>query len=245
MSDDQKRPRVLGYLPSKLAKAAHAAYEMEKAQGQIYEALGRSVADLEQMARKLAATGVSIEDIRTPRLAQAALDARPGAPIYWPPTPGEGQSDPEMTHSGEQSQVAELKPTREATPLERREAWLKLVAKLEGWLLETEQRELAAVPFLATLEGATHQHGYLGLELPDRTVERAQAKAWAARQVVELVRRWRAPEVPRDDETGQGSILELFPGADSTAVENPVEDLDAHLADQHYQESQRGEDDRG
>lgn len=120
--------------------------------------------------------------------------------------------------------MTELKPSREPSPEERREAWLSIVQALEGWLLATEQRELSAVPFLEAMEAAIVHTGAPSNVVTPRAIEEARARAWAARRIVEMVRHWHAPEVPRDDERGQGDLLELFPGAESTAVENPGDD---------------------
>ncbi len=181
-----------------------------------------------RMRTALASTGVRMADVRTPDLTRAAwsgtLNLPPGAEPLGIATPGVAPRHPEPPHSAEQeSDVTELKPSREPSPEERREAWLSIVQALEGWLLATEQRELSAVPFLEAMEAAIVHTGVTNETTP-RAIEEAKARAWAARRIVEMVRHWHAPEVPRDDERGQGDLLELFPGADSTAVENPGDD---------------------
>lgn len=181
-----------------------------------------------RMREALAATGVSVKDVRTPNLTRLAWDDDatdlPGAPWWRTPPPTTAPSDPDVTHSAELgAEVSELKPSREPSPEERRDAWLNLVTSLEGWLLAFEQRADQAAHLLTVLEADVP--GYIPHGDKPRAVEAQKARAWAARRLVEQVRQWHAPEVPRDDEKGQGSILELFPGAESTAVENPVEEV--------------------
>lgn len=129
--------------------------------------------------------------------------------------------------------MTELSVSREPTPEERRDAWVVLATKLEGWLLGTEQRALQAADLHRVLAA------YRPPGMVSRDGEAQKARAWAARRLLEHVQAWEPPVVPRDDEKGQGSILELFPGAEealarpldvevltgeSTAVENPVEE---------------------
>lgn len=180
-----------------------------------------------EVAHALRQFGVAMKDVRTPDLSRYAISGArhrpPGANPAGNPTPTEGPHHPDLTHSAEQEpSVTELTRDREPSPEERREAWLNVVQAIEKWLLATEQRAEQAAHFLAVLEKDVPE--YVRHDVNPRSVEAEKARQWAARRVLTEVRLLSPPVVPRDDERGQGSILELFPGADSTAVENPVEE---------------------
>lgn len=209
----------------RLRAAMDALYQAQAARDQ-YVATGVTTQHVVDALQTLRQAGVGMKDVRTPDLSRAAWsgtpDIPPGAEPPNPATPTEGPTNPVLTHSGEQEHlVTELSPAREPSPEERRDAWLNLVQKMEGWLLASEQHALHSADFLDILDRKTGPS-----ERRDQEAQRA--RAWAARRLVDQVRLWHPPEVPRDDEGGQGTLLELFPAdAPSTAGEKSVEEPNA------------------
>lgn len=92
-----------------------------------------------------------------------------------------------------------------ATPEQRREAWLALVGQMERQLLATRENAKASEKMAQALIAD-------GCAWPSMTTpEDWEATAWAAGRLLEGLKGLPVPEVPRDDETGQGDLLTLVP----------------------------------
>lgn len=86
----------------------------------------------------------------------------------------------------------------EPTAVQRRDAWLALVKHLERELLATRENGRAGASLHASEVGEAV------------LVPEYRATAWAAQRLLDSITALTAPEVPRDDETGQGSILDVL-----------------------------------
>lgn len=104
-----------------------------------------------------------------------------------------------------------------ATPEQRRDAWLGLVSALEAKLVMTRENAKAQ----RRLCEDVGEVSVLAM------VPEWDATAWAAGRLLESLKDLAPPVVPRDDETGQGDLVQLLADAiwpESTPGEKPGDD---------------------
>lgn len=145
-----------------------------------------------------------------PRPARVPSTVTPVTQRQDAPTPGEQTAYPDPPHSGEQEKTMDDTTT---TPEQRRDAWLKLVAMLEGRILSTREHARSVLDI-----SKKHADTY---QMPAPALAHWEATFWAADRLLAQVRELAAPVVPEDPAKGQATILEALSTPGEKAVEEP------------------------